>query len=103
MKCFERNFNLPNIGILVVSHKNMFNMFDSWHDRNKLERKERRKARAFVSKYQPQPFEGKDDMWREWVAVGRDDFLVAHWQKFTNTWNVTGSNQQPSMSWRSRH
>ena len=27
-------------------------------------------------------------------AVGRDDVLSAHWQKFTNTWMHTGTNWQ---------
>ena len=26
---------------------------------------------TFASKYQPQPFEGEDDKWREWVRVFR--------------------------------
>ena len=26
---------------------------------------------AFASKYQPQPFEGEDDKWREWARVFR--------------------------------
>ena len=29
---------------------------------------------AFASKYQPQPFEGEDDKWREWARVFRSGF-----------------------------
>ena len=53
----------------------------SWRDHNKLERKEREKGAAplqqeqgigaYGSKYQPQPFEGEDDKWREWARVLR--------------------------------
>ena len=30
-----------------------------------------KRIRAFASRYQPQPFEGEDDKWREWARVFR--------------------------------
>ena len=60
---------------------------------------------AFASKYQPQPFEGEDDKWREWARVFRSwfgRFLVVRWQKSTNTLRNTVTIQQPSWTWRSR-
>ena len=33
---------------------------------------------AFASKYQPQPFEGEEDKWREWAGVFRSWSGYAH-------------------------
>ena len=58
---------------------------------------------TFASKYQPQPFEGEDDKWREWARVFSQFvwtiFLVLLWH--SNTLRDTVTIQQPSWTLRS--
>ena len=59
---------------------------------------------AFVSKYQPQPFDGKDDKWREWSRVFRSwsgrfvGFVLPEIYEHVEG-HVTI--QRPSVTWRS--
>ena len=51
---------------------------------------------AFASKYQPQPFDGEDDRWREWVRVIRSwTSLCRNWQTSASIWRHTERIQQP--------